>query len=111
MYKTTLALLLLVTSTALSATTVYRWTDAHGNVHFTDEPPPRGVSRETLTLPSSRTGNADSRQPSARVQRIRCRDFQGALVQLQQLDDVSPDDPQWLAAKKRARNAIERWCG
>ena len=89
----------------LLATTVYSWTDRSGTTHFTTEPPPPGVEAETTVFESD-----ESAAPSQRVQEIRCRDFRGAVAQLEALDDVSEDNPQWLAARERAADKVATWC-
>lgn len=103
-----LLLILLLAASGPHAGTVYTWTDADGRTHFSDAPPPAGVESERLQISgrASRAGDA----PSERVRAIRCRDFQGALVQLREVPDVAPDDPQWLAAQELAREKIDQWC-
>jgi glutaredoxin len=54
-------LLLLLLSLPIMAGTLYRWTDADGKVHFTDQPPPAGAKGATeKTYKSSAPGNAAS---------------------------------------------------
>ncbi len=93
--------------TQAAANTVYRWTDAEGNTHFSDSPPPQGRQAETIRMPGRQAARP---APSPRVRQIRCRDFRGALVQLKELDDVTTDDARWLAAKQVARDRIDQWC-
>ncbi|MCP1675970.1 hypothetical protein J2T57_003125 [Natronocella acetinitrilica] len=94
----------------LEATTVYRWTDAQGRVHFSDERPPAGVDSERIRMQGREVRRQAAPGNSDRVRRIRCRDFQGALVQLKEVEDVATDDARWLAAKDLARDRIEHWC-
>ncbi|MCC5811810.1 MAG: DUF4124 domain-containing protein [Ectothiorhodospiraceae bacterium] len=102
-----LLLCLLLFATATDARNVYRWTDADGNTHFSDNPPPMGRQSETIRLPGRQASRST---PSPRVRQIRCRDFRGALEQLRELDDVEPDNARWLAAKQVASNRIAQWC-
>lgn len=95
----------LLAGAAAQAASVYVWTDRYGVTHLSQEPPPPGVEAQRLSLP----GGAESGS-SARLQRIRCRDFRGALEQLDAVGDVAPDDPRWLAARERARRGIREWC-
>ncbi|UEX76470.1 DUF4124 domain-containing protein [Sediminicurvatus halobius] len=97
------ALLLPVREAA--AERVYVWTDRYGVTHMSQEPPPPGAEAREVRLPGRNTGGV-----SERVQRIRCRDFRGALEQLDALDDVRPDNRQWLAARERAQRGIGEWC-
>jgi len=99
-----LALQLLVGAAAQGGS-VYVWTDRYGVTHLSQEPPPAGVEARRMGLSGGRGG-----APSPRLQRIRCRDFRGALEQLDALDDVAPDNPRWLAARERARRGIGEWC-
>ncbi|MCC5857676.1 MAG: DUF4124 domain-containing protein [Ectothiorhodospiraceae bacterium] len=96
---------LLMGGTTGQASTIYKWTDAQGRVHYGDEPPP-GQRAERI--------HADGRRSQAgaseRVRRIRCRDFRGALEQLDALDDVEPDDSRWLTARALAQERISQWC-
>lgn len=103
-----LLLSLLLAAGAAHADTVYTWTDAQGRTHFSDAPPPSGVRSERLQI--SGRASQGGPAPSARVRAIRCRDFQGALEQLQEVPDVAPDDPRWLAAQDLAREKIDQWC-
>lgn len=100
-----LIVLLLLAGAAAQAASVYVWTDRYGVTHLSQEPPPPGVEAQRVKLPGG-TGSG----PSARLQRIRCRDFRGALEQLDAVDDVAPDNPRWLAARERARRGIREWC-
>lgn len=100
-----LALLLLLPVARAEAERVYVWTDRYGVTHMSQEPPPPGADAREVALPGGGTSSA-----SARVQRIRCRDFRGALEQLDALEDVSPGNPRWLAARERARRGIGEWC-
>ena len=108
MYKWSLLILLVVACNPGSASTLYKWTDDRGNTHFSDQPPPAGVSAETIRLTGGQARSAA--RPSDRVRSIRCRDFRGALVQLRDVDDVDADDPRWLDAKDVARSRIAQWC-
>lgn len=106
MFRYLLPLLLLL-APPLQAATVYTWTDADGNTHFSDERPHAGIPVRTIRMPTARSPAAP---PSERVRSIRCRDFRGALEQLQALDDIPADNSQWLAAKDTARERIDQWC-
>ncbi len=46
-----LCLLLAAAAPAVLAANMYKWTDAEGNVHFTQEPPPPGVQGQKLAPP------------------------------------------------------------
>lgn len=59
MVRALLLMLLLVAGTAHAA--VYKWTDEHGNVHFSDTPPPK-AAREKVDV---RTGNTMAAPQSA----------------------------------------------
>ncbi len=50
--------LLLLLAAANACATNYKWTDAQGNVHYTDTPPPKGVESKTIAAaPSGQPGN------------------------------------------------------
>lgn len=99
---TCLVLSLLGATAPSEATTVYRWVDAQGVTHFGNQPPAH-VQAEAIP-------QRYRPQTPAPVRETRCRDFRGALVQLDALDDVEPDNPQWLEARQRASAGVERWC-
>jgi hypothetical protein len=46
----TVAVALLVASVAAPAQSVYKWTDAQGSVHYTDQPPPAGRTASTIKI-------------------------------------------------------------
>jgi len=57
----------LVASHSSAAKTVYRWTDANGQVHYSDRPPPEGQA-ETLTVknpPRKRTSEPQTAEEPA----------------------------------------------
>ncbi len=56
-------LALLACSSAFA--TNYKWTDAEGNVHYTDTPPPRGVEAKTLPSTSPEGGIIKEEKPGA----------------------------------------------
>lgn len=99
------AFCLLAVADAVPADPVYVWTDRYGVTHMSQEAPPAGAEARRISLPGG-GGSA----PSARLERIRCRDFRGALEQLDALDDVSRENRRWLAARERARQGIRQWC-
>jgi len=37
----------------MSQAKMYKWVDADGNTHYTQTPPPEGISKEDLNLPAS----------------------------------------------------------
>ena len=102
-----LFLLLCLPALPLQAGTVYTWVDDNGTVQFSDEPPSGGVQYRKIGLS---TGRPASRPPSERVQRIRCRDFRGALVQLDELPEAEQRDPEWQAARRLAESRVDQWC-
>lgn len=55
MKPTLILLMLLATTSALAAN--YKWVDARGSVHYTDQPPPSGVSATAIPT-TSQEGNA-----------------------------------------------------
>ena len=89
----------------VGATSVYQWTDSDGVTHFSTDPPPDGVEADSMVLDSG-----PQSVPSERVQEIRCRDFRGAVDQLDALDDVPEDNEQWLAARELASERVDQWC-
>ncbi len=102
---TSLILALLLATSTTYGNAIYRWTDAQGRTHYGDEPPP-GQNAERIHA----DGRRASSSPSERVRQIRCRDFRGALDQLDALEDVEPDNPRWLAARELAKRRIDQWC-
>lgn len=61
-----LILLLLLLPWAAQAQTIYRSTDAQGNVVFTDKPPAAGVANEEIQLRQLNTAPAPEVQPARR---------------------------------------------
>ncbi len=60
MNKSLLLLALLTAANAFAAN--YKWTDAQGNVHYSDKPPPEGVTVKTLPTTSAEGGTSEGRQ-------------------------------------------------
>lgn len=56
-------------SSALAQTTVYRWVDSEGRVHFTDRPPSEAHSDLTQRVVGGNF-SADARAPSANLQAV-----------------------------------------
>jgi len=44
--------LLLMTTTELSFARMYKWVDADGNTHYTQQPPPEGIEASTIKPPA-----------------------------------------------------------
>ncbi|MBA1145657.1 DUF4124 domain-containing protein [Ectothiorhodospiraceae bacterium WFHF3C12] len=94
--------------TPVSAATIYKWTDDTGVTHFSSDPPPAGTDADRIEVESGkrRFGNT----PSARVRQIRCRDFRGALDQLDAANVASGERDQWRRARKTAQAGVDKWC-
>lgn len=100
---------LALAATAAPAATIYKWTDDTGVTHFSSDPPPSGTDAERIHVaPDKRRFGP---RPSARVKQIRCRDFRGALEQLEAAEVTPGERQHWHDAKQTARNGIEKWCG
>lgn len=93
---------------SLSAATIYKWTDDTGVTHFSSDPPAAGTDAERIEVESGkrRFGN----RPSARVRKIRCRDFRGALDQLDAAVVASGERDQWRRARETAQDGVDKWC-
>lgn len=61
-------LILLLLPWVTQAQTIYRTTDAQGNVVFTDKPPAAGVANEEVTLKRLNTAPAPELQPAPRAE-------------------------------------------
>lgn len=103
------ALLATLALPAAQAATIYKWTDDAGVTHFSSDPPPEGADAERIEVESGKRHFGPSR-PSARVRQIRCRDFRGALEQLDAAEVGSGEREQWRKARERAQAGVERWC-
>lgn len=103
------ALLATLTLPAAHAATIYKWTDDAGVTHFSSDPPPAGADAERIEVESGKRHFGPS-GPSARVRQIRCRDFRGALEQLDAAKVEAGEREQWRKARERARAGVERWC-
>jgi hypothetical protein len=55
-------LFMLIAANALAST--FKWTDAQGNVHYSDKPPPEGVQSKTLA-PALGSGNEQLQDATA----------------------------------------------
>lgn len=64
--KPALLILILLAMPAMAAG-VYRWTDAQGNVHYSDQPPPAGAARSATqkNIKTGSDGAARQRQEAA----------------------------------------------
>lgn len=107
MARLVLASLLLAGAAVTHAATLYKWTDDAGVTHFSQNRPPAGTDPERIHVKSAHDG---ARGATARTRRIRCRDFRGALDQLQAADVGEAERDRWRAAKRTARAGIAEWC-
>lgn len=55
---------LLLAPAAMAQTQAYKWTDAHGTVHYSETPPPEGVSYKRLSTSGGVAANPAPAQPS-----------------------------------------------
>lgn len=102
-----LLLVLLIPLTAPAAT-IYKWTDGAGVTHFSSDPPPAGTDAKRIEVESGKRRFGS--HPSARVKQIRCRDFRGALEQLDAATVAPGERAQWRAARETAQGAVDKWC-
>jgi hypothetical protein len=64
------AVLVLTLASAFATADVYKWTDAHGAVHYGDRPPGTGTDARSVTLPPAPAKDADHGQRSLKRQRL-----------------------------------------
>ncbi len=77
-------LLLLVASVAFGDPgTIYKWTDADGNVHYTDCPPPPGCKAETVEAQAAPSA-ADIAQAQERLEKLMAEQEQSAAIREQE---------------------------
>lgn len=100
--------LALVNSTPVPAATIYKWTDDAGVTHFSSDPPPAGTDADRIEVESTKRRFGST--PSARVRQIRCRDFRGALEQLDAAQVASGERDQWRRARETAQAGVDKWC-
>ncbi len=55
--------LLMLCASASALATNYKWTDAHGEVHYSDTPPPKGTDVKTLPSTSPEGGIVKEEKP------------------------------------------------
>lgn len=66
-----LALILaLVAASAVATGEVYKWQDAHGNVHYGDRPPATGVGSRSVSLPPAPAPEADQARRRLKQRRL-----------------------------------------
>ena len=65
-----LAAWVLTLASAVATAEVYKWVDAHGNVHYGDRPPATGVDARSLSLPPAPAQDADHEQRSLKQRRL-----------------------------------------
>lgn len=77
-------LVLLVASVAFGDPgTIYKWTDADGNVHYTDCPPPPGCKAETVEAKAAPSA-ADIAQAQERLEKLMAEQEQSAAIREQE---------------------------
>ena len=64
------AALVLTLASAFATADVYKWIDAHGDVHYGDRPPGAGADARSMTLPPAPTKDTDHGQRSLKRQRL-----------------------------------------
>lgn len=64
------AMLVLALASAMASAEVYKWVDAHGNVHYGDRPPVTGTESRSITLPPVPTKDADHESRSLKRHRL-----------------------------------------
>ena len=52
-YSVIFSLVCLLGISPVSQAKMYKWVDADGNTHYTQTPPPDGITKEDLNLPAS----------------------------------------------------------
>ncbi len=67
MNGTTLLLSLALAATAAQTDQVYKWTDASGIIHYTDQPPPQGTKFDKVSLDG---GNGRADQDAAKASAV-----------------------------------------
>lgn len=89
---------LLAVSSAFAETTLYRWVDAQGNVHYSDTTPPKGVAAEKITVQDKNINTlpADKRQ----VQEMQAEQRRQQMYQSRALDD-------WQRRYKAAQQELQ----
>lgn len=100
----------LLVPTALAAADVYRWTDAQGTVHYSDQPHP---GAEAVTVdPGAAAGspNGDTANPSRteRAAEIRTKQCQKARKRLASLQEAATVTTTGEDGEKRELSADER---
>lgn len=116
------------------STDVYKWTDASGTVHYTDQPPPgRDATRMTVKggteapvpgPPSAAAAAADASKLSAAEAATKVRNCESARANLATLssgallvDSTDPNESRRLrpdevdAAKRSAEKDVGTYCG
>ena len=69
-----MALVLPLVYTVAAQAEIYRWTDAYGQVHFTDAPPPnKGKKVDVKIAPPSRTPDDGERRRLALVEAVKVK--------------------------------------
>lgn len=91
-----------------TAATIFKWTDDAGVTHFSSDPPPAGTDAKRIEVESGKRHFGS--HPSARVKQIRCRDFRGALEQLDAASVAPGEKAQWRDARETAQAGVDRWC-
>jgi hypothetical protein len=64
------AVLVLTLASTFATAEVYKWVDAHGNVHYGDRPPAAGVDARSMPLPPAPAEDADHERRSLKQRRL-----------------------------------------
>jgi len=95
------AVLVLILASAVATADVYKWTDAHGAVHYGDRPPGADAEAGSVTLPPAPAKDADHGQRSLKRQRL----LEAFDAQRAERDRVAAES---AAAKRERQDQCEK---
>ena len=95
-------LLTLATASNLDAQKLYTWTDENGNLHITDQPPPKSAEIEDVTTYRERTP-----QELERIQQEKEKQRRD-LVKEDQVEKARQAEIEAREADQRAKEAVEQ---
>lgn len=106
-----MAVLAATAFTAVQAQQVYRWVDSQGNVHYSQTPPPSGVTKTTVMElappPPDPTGVAEQKQLIKSVAKADAAQQQAAEQAAQQAAKKAQQQQACDAARKQLQGYME----
>jgi len=101
---------LLLCAAGIASAEMYKWTDAQGQVHYSDRPPPSGAEKvevipaQTYHAPALAQAKPTTESPNSRRQAVSYSDFE---IRRPQMDDVIPNSGGSVSVELRLNPTLQ----